>query len=258
MLKIINLKASIKDRQILTWVNLQVWLWELHVILWPNGSGKSTLWKALLSHPQIVIDSWEMIFNWKNVNNLKTHEKASLGMFLSHQHPSVVDGVSSFELLRAAQKVTWEHIGIIKYKKIVKDIFKKCHLKDEFLERDFNKWASWWEVKKMEIATLLSLDNFSFAFLDEIDSGLDFDALSTVVNWIKDFLTSWQKSVLLITHSKQILSKIKPDYLHIFCDWKIIKSGWMDLLNEVNEKGYAWIKLDDKCEICEKKDDCLF
>ncbi len=257
MLKIKNLKASIKGKEILTWVDLDIGAWELHVILWPNGSWKSTLWKALLSHPQINIDSWEVIFNKKDVKNLKTYEKAKLWMFLSHQSPSAIDWVSFFELIRAAQKETWEHLWIIKYKKSVKEIIKKCHLKDEFLERDFNKWASWWETKKMEIASLLSLDNFSFAFLDEIDSGLDFDALSVVVTWIKEFLKSWKKSVLLITHSKQILSKIDPDFLYVFCDWKIVKSGWAGLLEEVNEKGYAWIVGEDKCCDCEKKDECM-
>ena len=256
MLKINNLQAGIKWKKILNWVNLKVWAWELHVILWPNWSWKSTLWKILLAHPKFEILSWDINFNWKNIDKLKTYERAKKWIFLSHQHPIMVEWVSTFELIRAAQKETWEHIGLIKFKKQVKQHFENSHLNKEFLERDLNKWTSWWEAKKIEIASLLSLDNFSLAFLDEIDSGLDFDALNVIVNWINSFLSSWKKSIILVTHSKQILSKLKPDYIHVFCDWKIIKSGWIQLFDEINQKWYSWFSTADKCNTCEKSEDC--
>lgn len=236
MLNITNLKASIWNKTILNWVNLKVWYWELHVILWPNWSGKSTLWKVIMANQKYNIE-WDIIFEWENIIWLKTYEIAKKWIFLSHQHPINIEWVSTFEVLRTAQKQTWEHISLFKFKNQLKEIFKTYQIKEEFLDRDFNKWASWWEMKKIEIATLLSLNN-KFAFLDEIDSWLDFDAMKIIALWINKFLEWNNKSILIVTHSKQILEYLNPNFVHIFHEWRIIKTWSKDLIREIHEKWY--------------------
>ena len=255
MLKIKWLNASVEWKDILNWVDLEVKQWQLHIILWPNGSWKSTLWKIILWHQKFKIKSWTINFDWKDLIPLKTFERAKLWVFLSHQHPVTIDGVSWFEVLRASQKETWEHISLFKFKRQTKDIIKNCHLKEEFLERDFNSWASWWEAKKMEIASMLALES-KLAFLDEIDSWLDFDALNVVISWINQYLEDKQRSIILVTHSKHILEYIKPDKVHIFCEWSIIKTWKNELIKEINQKWYAKLISEIKCNDCDKKEEC--
>ena len=256
MLEIKNIYASLaeNDKNILNWVNLKVWKWELHIILWPNWSWKSTLWKVLLSHFNFKKKSWEIIFEWEEIWKLETFERAKKWLFLSHQHPVAIDWISWFEIMRASQKEIWEHISLFKFKKIVKNNFTNLWLKEEFLEREFNKWASWGEQKKMEIAQMQSIWA-KFAFLDEIDSWLDFDALKLIWKWINEFLENWEKSIILVTHSKEILNYLNPTFFHIFCHWKILKTWWREILEELEEKWYAWI-ISDECEVCEKKEVC--
>jgi len=256
MLKIQNLNASLSEenKNILNWVNLNVWKWELHIILWPNWSGKSTLWKVILNHFNYKKNWWEIIFKWEEISELQTFERAKKWIFLSHQHPISIDWISWFELIRAAQKEMWDHISLFKFKRFVKEKFSNLWLKEEFLEREFNKWASWWEQKKMEIAQMQSVWA-KLAFLDEIDSWLDFDALKLIWKWINDFLKDWEKSIILVTHSKEILSYLKPTFFHIFCHWKILKTWWKELLKELEEKWYTWI-IWNECETCSKKETC--
>lgn len=229
---------------------------QLHVILGPNWSWKSTLWKICLWHNDFEIISWSIEFKGEDITKLKTYERVKRWFFLTHQQPVAVDWVSGFELLRASQKMLGERKSLYTYKKEVEEVFSKCHLDKEFMERAFNKWASWGEMKKMEMAHLL-LTNPDFAFLDEIDSWLDFDAHKVVVAGISEFLLNKSKSVLVVTHSKQILEYLNPDVIHVMCEWRIIKSGWSELVEEVHEKWYAKLLCESKCIACEKKDECL-
>lgn len=251
MLIVKNLNCSIWEKKIISDLNLEVKKWELHIILWPNWSWKSTFWKVLLSHPKYKINSWEIFFEWENIIWKKTYEIAKKWIFLSHQNSQSIEWVCLFELIRASQKETWEHISLFKFKNLVKENLKKNKLDESFLDRDFNKGTSWWEQKKMEMLFLLSL-NYKLAFLDEIDSWLDFDAVKIIANQINYFIESWEKSVILITHSKQIISYLKPNFVHLFCNWTILKTWWIEVFDEVEKHWYEYAVWKN-CNECKEK-----
>lgn len=253
MLSIKNLSTSIGKKSILHSINFSLQKGELHIILWPNGSGKSTLGKTIVWHPNIQKTSGEIYFQNKEISLLSTHERAKKGIFLSHQHPASIEGVSFFELLRASNKESSaKHTSLFRFKKEIKNILQDVNLKEEFLEREFNKGSSGWEQKKSEMTFLLSGDS-KLAFLDEIDSGLDFDATKIIAQSIKTFLKKWDTSVILVTHSHAIMNYLEPTFVHIFCNGKIEKTWGRELYDQVNMHGYEKVLQGIPCTDCTDK-----
>ncbi len=246
LLQVENLQANFEDKPLLRGINMEVKTGELHLILGLNGSGKSTFGKVLLGHPSYQQISGKIEFNGEEISEKETFERAQAGLFLSHQAPPAVEGISAKDLLRASNKSGENKLSVFAFKKLLQENIKNSGLGREFLTRSFNDGASGGERKKMEIASLLTL-GAKLAFLDEIDSGLDVDALKTVSSGIQKFLEKEDTSVILVSHSSTILKYLKPTHVHIFCGGKIIKTGGIDLANEVHEKGYAGVI---SCEGC--------
>ena len=246
LLSVSNLCAEVENTPLLRGINMEVQSGELHLILGVNGSGKSTFGKVLLGHPSYTQTDGEIMFSGEEISNSAPFERAQKGIFLSHQSPPAVEGISAKDLLRAANKSGTNKLSVFAFKKLLQENIKNSGLGKEFLTRSFNDGASGGERKKMEIASLLTL-GAKLAFLDEIDSGLDVDALKTVSVGVQQFLEEGDTSVILVSHSATILKYLTPTHVHVFCGGKIIKTGGMELAEEIHENGYAGVIT---CEGC--------
>jgi Fe-S cluster assembly ATP-binding protein len=251
LLSVQNLHANFQETPLLRGVNIEVNAGELHLILGLNGSGKSTFGKVLMNHPAYLKTQGEIIFSGENIDALETYERAQKGIFLSHQSPPAVEGVSAKDLLRAANKSGENTLSVLAFKKNLAENIKKSGLSRNFLTRSFNDGASGGERKKMEIASLLTL-GAKLAFLDEIDSGLDVDALKAVSAGINNFLAEEGRGVILVSHSSGILQHVRPTHVHVFCGGRIIKTGGMELAEEIHKNGYAGVM---NCGVCREKNE---
>jgi len=245
ILEIKNLKASINEKEILKNLNLKVYQGEIHAIMGPNGSGKSTFSKVLGGHPAYNVLGGEALFNGIDILELEPEERSHLGIFLAFQYPIEIPGVSNEDFLRLAYNARrafnkepeldpLEFLGIIQQKlEIVK-------MSPVFLSRNVNEGFSGGEKKRNEILQMVLLDS-KLSILDETDSGLDIDALKIVSEGINTFMKD-DKAIILITHYQRLLDYIKPDFVHVMQDGKIIKTGNADLAKELELKGYEWLK----------------
>lgn len=265
MLKIKNLSAVIEEKKVLKNINLEINPGELHVILGPNGAGKSTLGKVLLGEEKYKVSDGDIKFRGKNMLEMETHERAQAGFFLSFQAPPELDGVSAREMLFAAAKtIDPDLISSFRFKKSFLKNLAEVHLNKEFADREMNKGSSGGERKKMELATLLTL-NPELIFLDEIDSGIDVDAMNVLAKTINNFMenpgdsmTSHEKrandgisadnaktqykngkSAIIISHTDKFLNKLNPTHVHILIDGEITLSGGPKLINDVHECGFC-------------------
>jgi|TARA_B100000524_G_scaffold339505_1_gene231837 Fe-S cluster assembly ATP-binding protein len=243
-LKIENLHASINETQILKGLNLEIKKGEIHAIMGTNGSGKSTLSKVLTGHPAYTVNNGNILFENQNINKLSPEERSQLGIFLAFQYPVEIPGVSNEEFLRIAYNLKQKSLGKkeldpIEFFEILQTKLKDATLNITFLNRNVNEGFSGGEKKRNEILQMTVLDP-SLAILDETDSGLDIDALRNLSQGINNFMTP-DKSLILITHYQRLLDYIKPDFIHIMHEGKIIKTGDASLALILEEKGYEWL-----------------
>ncbi|HID92090.1 TPA: Fe-S cluster assembly ATPase SufC [Candidatus Peregrinibacteria bacterium] len=253
MLQVTNLKASVSGNSgekniILRGVDFRVNAGEFHLILGVNGSGKSTFGKVLLGSSQYEQTSGTIEFLGEEISEKETFERAQMGIFLSHQSPPSLEGISAKEVLRAADKASNDKRTLFNFKKIFKNSLQLAGLSHDFIERELNVGSSGGERKKMEIASLLTI-GAKLAFLDEIDSGLDVDALKMVSTGINTFSENKENAVILVSHSETILKYVKPTHVHVFCGGRIVATGGMELAKKVHSEGYGGV-LD--CETCIK------
>jgi Fe-S cluster assembly ATP-binding protein len=241
-IRIVNLHARVEDKPILKGVNLELRNGETHALMGPNGSGKSTLSNVIMGHPAYEVTEGEVWFKGQNILELETDERARLGVFLAFQYPVAIPGVSVAKFLKSSCD------AIFGDKKPSASVFLKelranldfLEMNDAFLNRFLNDGFSGGEKKRMEILQMLMLKP-AFAVMDETDSGLDIDALRVVSKGVNK-LTGENFALLVITHYERILQQIKPDHLHILIDGKIVMTGGPELVKELEEKGYDWIR----------------
>lgn len=243
LLSITNLKAEINEKLIIKDLNLNVKKNEIHVIMGPNGSGKSTLSKILAGHPSYLIKDGTISFNSKNLLEMSPEMRSHEGLFLAFQYPLEIPGVTNFDFLRIAYNENKKYHGIreldpLEFMELTNSILTKLKIKPEFLNRDLNQGFSGGEKKRNEILQMLLL-NPKLIILDEIDSGLDIDAIKIICDGIINNIEK-DSSLIIITHYPKILSYLKPNFIHIMIDGKIIKTGNLELVSKLEEKGYEF------------------
>ncbi|TQL68161.1 Fe-S cluster assembly ATP-binding protein [Nocardioides albertanoniae] len=241
-LEIKDLQVSVDTedgaKEILKGVTLTIRSGETHAIMGPNGSGKSTLAYSIAGHPKYTITGGTVTLDGEDVLSMSVDERAKAGLFLAMQYPVEVPGVSVANFLRTAKTaLVGEAPKLRTWVKDVNGAMNKMHLDPTFSQRSVNEGFSGGEKKRHEIAQLDILDP-AFALLDEIDSGLDIDALKVVSDGINDFRAREAKSVLLITHYTRILRYVKPDQVHVFVAGRIAESGGPELAEDLEANGY--------------------
>jgi len=244
MFKIKNLKVSVNNKEILKDFSIEVNPGELHVIMGPNGSCKSTLTQTVAGKENYIINNGDIIYNGKSIIDLDPEERAGEGIFVSFQYPISLPGVNNIYFLKEAVNSIRKYqekkeVSSVDFMKKIKEKIKEVDFDESFINRAVNEGFSGGEKKRNEILQLLMMEP-SIAILDETDSGLDIDALKTVANGINTFRNS-NLSIILITHYKRILDYIDPDKIHILMDGSIVKTGGIDLVNILEDKGYKWI-----------------
>ncbi len=245
IMKIENLQAKIGDKEILKGLNLELEPGKVHAIMGPNGAGKSTLSKALVGHYDIEITGGDIIYKGKSIKNMEAEERALEGIFLSFQHPVEIPGVNNAYFLRTALNAKLKHEGkeelnAAEFLRLMRDHLEMLGMKSDMISRSLNEGFSGGEKKRNEILQMLILEP-EVIILDEIDSGLDIDALRAVsegINKMKD----GKRSFLVITHYSRILDYIEPDYIHVLKDGKIIKTAGPELVARLEEHGYDGIE----------------
>ena len=238
LLEIKNLHVNAEEKEILKGIDLKINKGEIHVIMGPNGSGKTTTANAILNNPIYTKTSGSIIFENKDITNMKTDEIARNGIFMSFQLPEEIPGISVTNLLKYAKnKITGKPVKIFDFKDELKKNMEELNMNPKNMERSLNVGFSGGEKKKNEILQMLVL-NPKLAILDETDSGLDVDAIKTVSKGIEMFKNS-ENAILIITHNTKILHSLKVDYVHILVDGKIVKTGGQELATEIEENGYS-------------------
>lgn len=239
MLTATNLKVKIAEKEIIKGLNLNINPGEIHVLMGPNGSGKSTLAQAIMGHPNYEVSDGNISFDNKNILDLQSHERSLLGIFLSFQYPSEIEGISVSNYLRLIyNKAHSAQLSPVAFRKLLKEKMEILGMKEDFMSRSLNDGFSGGEKKRMEILQMLVLEP-KLAILDEVDSGLDIDALKAVAGAITYLHEKNGMSALVITHYARILKYLEPDYVHVMKDGNIIRSGDKNLAHELEETGYS-------------------
>src|SRR3990167_1161178 len=241
MLDIKDLVVESENKRILNGVSLKVKPGEIHALMGPNGSGKSSLSLALMGHPRYKITSGSIKIDGKDITALTPDKRAKFGLFLAMQYPVAVPGVSVTNFLRSSLRNLKENVTPDEFVQTTREKMSELKIDESFATRSINDGFSGGEKKKMEVLQLSVLKP-KYAVLDETDSGLDVDALKLVAEGIKK-ASGPRLGILLITHYQRILRYIKPDFVHILIDGKIVKSGGNKLAEEIEDQGYQVIKV---------------
>ncbi|MEG0553815.1 Fe-S cluster assembly ATPase SufC [Kurthia zopfii] len=238
-----DLHVSIEDKEILKGVNLTLNTNEIHAIMGPNGTGKSTLASAIMGHPKYVVTSGTITLDGEDVLEMEVDERAQAGLFLAMQYPSEIAGVTNADFLRSAINSRREEGDEISIMKFIRELDKKMdflEMPEEMSQRYLNEGFSGGEKKRNEILQLMMIQP-KFAVLDEIDSGLDIDALKVVSKGINE-MRGEGFGCLMITHYQRLLNYITPDHVHVMMRGKVVKSGGSELAQRLEAEGYDWIK----------------
>lgn len=242
MLEIKNLHAAVSGKQIIKGLNLNIGPGEVHCIMGPNGSGKSTLSQVLAGRPDYEVTGGEVIYNGKNLLEMAPHERACEGLFLAFQYPVEVPGVSGIQFLRASVNAMRKYHGLEELDaaalmKLFREKATAVKLPVDALKRGVNQGFSGGEKKRYEMFQMAVLEP-KMSILDEVDSGLDIDALRIVAEAV-NAMRNPEHSFLLITHYQRLLDYIVPDFVHVLVNGRLVRSGGKELALELEEKGYA-------------------
>lgn len=240
-----DLEVSVEDEKIVNGVSLEVEPGEIHAIMGPNGSGKSTLCKSLMGNPVYSIDAGSIVIDGEDVTDEETDERAREGLFLGFQYPAEISGISVAEFLKEAINARREEndedpISQSDFRDLLKEKLELLDMDEEYARRYLNEGFSGGEKKRNEILQMAVLQP-KYAMLDEIDSGLDIDALKVVSKGINR-LAEEDRGMLMITHYQRILDYVEPDYVHVMIDGEIVESGGPELAHKLEDEGYEWAK----------------
>lgn len=253
VLEIKNLHVSIEDKEILKGVNLTMNSGEIHAIMGPNGTGKSTLSAAIMGNPNYEVTEGEVLLDGENLLELEVDERARAGIFLAMQYPSEIPGITNAEFMRAAINAKRDEDDKISVMDFIKKLDEKMAILDmpeEMAERYLNEGFSGGEKKRNEILQLMMMEP-TFAILDEIDSGLDIDALKVVSQGVNE-MRGDNFGALIITHYQRLLNYITPDVVHVMMDGRVVKTGGADLAKRLEAEGYAGISKELGIELIEE------
>ena len=244
-LEIRNLHVSAEDKQILKGLDLEVSRGEIHALMGPNGSGKSTLANAIMGHPALDVSEGEIVFEGEEITEANPEERSRAGLFLAFQYPVAVPGVTVAKYLRMAINAHREargepQISLKDFRRDVEAAMELVNIPREFSSRYVNDGFSGGEKKRLEILQLALLRP-KIAVLDETDSGLDIDALRVVAEGVNKFAGP-EMGVLIITHYQRVLHLVRPDFVHVMFEGRIVKQGGAELVGELEQKGYGWIR----------------
>ena len=245
MIIIKNIHATVDGKEILKGIDLSVQPGELHAIMGRNGSGKSTLANIITGRDNFIVTKGSITYNGNNLLDMSTEVRALAGIFMSFQYPVSIPGVNNAYFLRAALNAKLKYHGknevnAADFMRLMREKVKSVNLDDSYLSRAVNDGFSGGEKKRNEILQMLTLEP-ELAILDETDSGLDIDALKTIAIGVNNFRNK-DRSFLAITHYQRLLEYMHPDYIHVLIDGKIVKSGDIELANQLEEKGYSWLE----------------
>jgi Fe-S cluster assembly ATP-binding protein len=245
-LEIKNLHVSAGDKPILLGVDLHVRSGEFHALMGPNGSGKSTLANAVMGHPNFEITEGQILLDGEDITEADPDERARAGLFMAFQYPVAIPGVTVAKYLRTVLNAHREargeqSISLKDFRKTVEAAMELTNVPREFSNRYLNDGFSGGEKKRMEILQL-ALINPRLAVLDETDSGLDIDALRTVAHGVNEVAQGSDMGVLIITHYQRILHMVIPQFVHIMLDGRIVKEGGAELVEQLEQRGYDWIR----------------
>lgn len=241
LIEINNLYVKTQDKSILKGINLAIKPGEIHVVMGPNGAGKSTLANAILSNPSYKKTRGSIVFDNEDITKLNTSDVAKKGIFLSFQSPEEIEGISLFNFIKTAKNsITGKQVDYFDLKDDILEDMDKLNIAEGMENRDLNVGFSGGEKKKSEILQMLQLEP-KFVILDEIDSGLDVDAIRMVSKGIDMYINN-NRAVLIITHSTKLLEYINVDYVHVLIDGKIVKTGTSALAKEIDKNGYSKFK----------------
>jgi Fe-S cluster assembly ATP-binding protein len=245
LLEVKNLHVSVDNHEILKGIDLTLNTGEVHSIMGPNGSGKSTLAQVLARRDAYHVTEGTVTFNGKNLLEMKPEEAACEGVFMAFQYPVEIPGISNAYFMRSALNAIHKYRGeeemdAMDFLPLFREKLKLLEMDEKLMNRSLNEGFSGGEKKRNEILQMSILQP-QLAVLDETDSGLDIDALRIVANGV-NMMRSPKRAILVVTHYQRLLNYIKPDYVHVLVDGRIVRSGGAELALELEEKGYGWIE----------------
>ena len=241
VLEIKDLHARVEEKEILKGINLTIKTGEVHAIMGPNGAGKSTLSSVIMGQPRYKLTSGDILLNGKSILNLAVDERARLGLFLAYQYPMEVPGVTNSDFIRAAMKATsGKNPSLFTFIKEYDKATTELKMPEDLAHRYLNEGFSGGEKKRNEILQMKMLKP-KFGILDEIDSGLDVDALKIVGENVYDMVND-SFGCLLITHYQRLLDYIKPNFVHVMINGKVVKTGGKELITKIDNEGYDWVR----------------
>lgn len=251
LLEVRGLCATVNGIEILKGIDLTVRSGEVHALMGPNGSGKSTFAKTLAGHPDYVVTGGTVLYEGKDLLQLRPEERARVGVFLAFQYPVEISGVANSQFLRLAYNTVQvqrgrDELDPLEFDDFVREKTKLLEMNPDFLDRSVNEGFSGGEKKRNEVLQMALLDP-RLAILDETDSGLDIDALRVVAGGINQLATR-DNAIVLVTHYQRLLNYIVPDYVHVMDAGRIIKTGGKELALELEARGYDWIGVENKAK----------
>lgn len=253
-LEIKDLYVSVEDKEILKGLTLSVNKNEIHALMGPNGNGKSTLLAAIMGNPKYTVTSGSITFEGKNVLEMSVDERSRAGLFLGMQYPQEVAGVTNSDFLRAAINARLEKpIPLFKFIKEMESTISKLEMKPDLAHRFLNEGFSGGEKKRNEIVQMSMLKP-ALSMLDEIDSGLDVDALKIVADAITDLQQQNEMSLIVVSHYARFYQLLKPTHAHVLVDGKIVVSGDASLVERIDTEGYDWIEKEYGVHVEEEND----
>lgn len=244
VLEIKDLHVSVEDKEILKGVTLTIKSGEIHAVMGPNGTGKSTLSAAVMGHPKFTIIKGSITLNGEDLLEMDVDERARAGLFLAMQYPSEISGVTTSDFLRSAinaRREEGDEISLMKFIREMDANLDELGIDQNMAQRYLNEGFSGGEKKRNEILQLRMLKP-GIAILDEIDSGLDIDALKVVSDAVNKAREETNLGCLVITHYQRLLNYIKPDYVHVIMQGQIVRSGGRELAEKLEAEGYEWLK----------------